>query len=90
MATENSDGSVTTGPKILLPPETPKPVPERMLAHFVVPLGRHGQPDVIELVDSLAYVIAEQVQSGPERTVALRKLLEARDALQRATDRPGC
>lgn len=29
------------------------------------------------------------VQSGPERTVALRKLLEAKDAAVRATAQPG-
>ena len=37
----------------------------------------------------LAEKICEAVESGPERTVALRKLLEAKDAAVRALVHPG-
>jgi hypothetical protein len=38
---------------------------------------------------AFAIKIIANVQSGPERTVALRKLLESRDAIERATMIPG-
>ena len=38
----------------------------------------------------LAAKIVETVDRGPERTVALRKLLEAKDAAVRAKLNPGC
>ena len=37
----------------------------------------------------LACVICENIDAGPERTVALRKLLEAKDAAVRAKLNPG-
>ena len=37
----------------------------------------------------LAHLLAERVTAGPERTVALRKLLEAKDAAVRAAMTPG-
>lgn len=37
----------------------------------------------------LAESIAEELEPGPERTVALRKLLEAKDAAVRAAVKPG-
>lgn len=37
----------------------------------------------------LAKLITEIIESGPERTVALRKLLEAKDAAIRAAVSPG-
>lgn len=37
----------------------------------------------------LAEHICESIESGPERTVALRKLLEAKDAAVRAKLNPG-
>lgn len=37
----------------------------------------------------LAHFCVQHLQPGPERTVALRKLLEAKDAAVRATFRPG-
>ena len=37
----------------------------------------------------LANFIVETIDSGPERTVALRKLLEAKDAAVRAKLKPG-
>jgi hypothetical protein len=39
---------------------------------------------------SLAFDLVESIESGPERTVALRKLLEAKDAAVRAKLNPGC
>jgi len=38
---------------------------------------------------SLADIISQTIEPGPERTVALRKLLEAKDAAVRATLHPG-
>jgi len=38
---------------------------------------------------NLATLIVEEIEPGPERTVALRKLLEAKDAAVRATVHPG-
>jgi hypothetical protein len=37
----------------------------------------------------LAQLIVSTIQVGPERTVALRKLLEAKDAAVRAVVQPG-
>lgn len=37
----------------------------------------------------LAVKVCEDIQPGPERTVALRKLLEAKDAAVRAVVSPG-
>ena len=37
----------------------------------------------------VAHLIVEQIEPGPERTVALRKLLEAKDAAVRAKVHPG-
>lgn len=37
----------------------------------------------------LAYDIIHNIEPGPERTVALRKLLEAKDAAVRAVVKPG-
>ena len=38
----------------------------------------------------LAEKIVSEIEPGPERTVALRKLLEAKDAAVRAKLNPGC
>ena len=38
----------------------------------------------------LAILIADTIEPGPERTVALRKLFEAKDAAVRAKLNPGC
>ena len=37
----------------------------------------------------LAVYVCEYIERGPERTVALRKLVEAKDAALRATSYPG-
>ncbi len=51
-------------------------------------------PEKLQLVSrpfgELAGQIATTIESGPERTVALRKLLEAKDAAVRAALNPGC
>lgn len=44
---------------------------------------------VSEPFADLAYMIVDNLQSGPERTIALRKLLEAKDAAVRARVHPG-
>lgn len=50
-------------------------------------------PEHLKVVSIKFYEIAcsicALVESGPERTVALRKLLEAKDAAVRATVNPG-
>ena len=38
---------------------------------------------------ALAYSVVQTIECGPERTVALRKLLEAKDAAVRAMVHPG-
>lgn len=54
---------------------------ERML-QFFEPL--EGHLELVRRIRALAYDIADSVPRSPERTVALRKLLEARDAVLRA------
>lgn len=53
----------------------------------------HHLPDHLKGVSGefcdLACSIAAMIEPGPERTVALRKLLEAKDAAVRATVHPG-
>lgn len=67
-----------------------RPMEERMLkwfefAHLPERLQAISKPFGI-----LASELCEVVASGPERTVALRKLLEAKDAAVRAALNPGC
>lgn len=62
---------------------------ERMLkwfayAHLPEHLQAHSKP-----FGELAERIAGSIAPGPERTVALRKLLEAKDAAVRAALNPG-
>lgn len=50
-------------------------------------------PEPLQCVSELFYALARRlctsITAGPERTVALRKLLEAKDAAVRATVYPG-
>lgn len=50
-------------------------------------------PERLQLISApfgdLAAILCNTVQAGPERTVALRKLLEAKDAAVRAALHPG-
>lgn len=65
-------------------------VEERMMKWFEFShLPEHLQA-VSKPFGELAAKIVETVESGPERTVALRKLLEAKDAAVRAKFNPGC
>jgi hypothetical protein len=62
---------------------------ERMMKWFAY----QHLPDKLQYVSSqfhtCAVAMCTAVQPGPERTVALRKLLEAKDAAVRATVHPG-
>jgi|TARA_Y100000034_G_C6775537_1_gene346278 hypothetical protein len=62
---------------------------ERMLQWFAYKHLPEDLQKVSEPFSCLAYTIAERIASGPERTVALRKLLEAKDAAVRAVVVPG-
>ena len=62
---------------------------ERMMKWFAFGhLPEHLQAVSAKFYD-VACSMCALVQSGPERTVALRKLLEAKDAAVRATINPG-
>ena len=62
---------------------------ERMLAWFVYDhLPEHLQA-VSKQFHHLALQIVETIDGGPERTVALHKLLESKDAAVRAAVNPG-
>lgn len=52
-------------------------------------LPEHLQRVSVHFHDLATRLVAD-IQSGPERTVALRKLLEAKDAAVRAALNPGC
>lgn len=62
---------------------------ERMLKWFEFShLPEHLQ-SVSKPFGELAQNLCESIEGGPERTVALRKLLEAKDAAVRAKLNPG-
>lgn len=67
----------------------PTSVDERMLKWFA--FGH--LPETLQLISKpfsdLANQLCGTVQAGPERTVALRKLLESKDAAVRAALNPG-
>ena len=62
---------------------------ERMLKWFEYEHLKEPLRSVSQNFSLLAHKIADDVDSGPERTVALRKLLEAKDAAVRAKLHPG-
>lgn len=62
---------------------------ERMLVWFEYGHLPGHLAEVSAPFATLAGHICKLVEPGPERTVALRKLLEAKDAAVRATVRPG-
>ena len=65
------------------------PIDDRMLKWFKFEhLPPHLQP-VSAQFWNVACSLCALVQSGPERTVALRKLLESKDAAVRAAVQPG-
>ncbi len=57
---------------------------ERMLAWFEYDHLPEPLRGVSKEFHTLAHWIADNIDCGPERTVALRKLLEAKDAAARA------
>lgn len=62
---------------------------ERMLKWFAYShLPQHLQ-DVSRYFHDLANAVCTECEPGPERTVALRKLLEAKDAAVRSKLNPG-
>lgn len=86
---------VITGAKIKLEDkrvleEASKPKGERMLKWFQWDhLAGQNLQNMAYNFETLALIIVNGVESGPERTVALRKLLEAKDAAIRALVNPG-
>lgn len=62
---------------------------ERMLKWFEYGHLPENLQEVSKPFGELADVLCEKVEGGPERTVALRKLLEAKDAAVRASLNPG-
>lgn len=62
---------------------------DRMLKWFAFSHLPEKLREVSAPFSKLATTICETVSPGPERTVALRKLLEAKDAAVRATVNPG-
>lgn len=70
-------------------PKPPLPKPERMLKWFAYEhLSAHLQ-SYSKPFGELAEQVCATIEPGPERTVALRKLLEAKDAAVRAALNPG-
>lgn len=66
--------------------DEPTTVPEPMLRYFMFSHLRHGTArDTSAMFSELAHQLCEQLPRTPERTVALRKLLESKDAAVRAT-----
>lgn len=75
-------------------PTPGRPVPtaedERMLKWFEYKhLPKHLQ-GICLVFHSHAVHLINHLEPGPERTVALRKLLESKDAAVRAAFHPGC
>lgn len=65
------------------------PEDERMLKWFAYAHLPPELQDVSRHFFDFAYTIGEALEPGPERTVALRKLLESKDAAVRAKLHPG-
>lgn len=62
---------------------------ERMMKWFAYDHLKGGLMATSKMFHGLAVAICESIEPGPERTVALRKLLEAKDAAVRACIHPG-
>ncbi len=63
--------------------------PDRMLKWFDF---NHLPPHLADVSSQFALLaehVCEKIEPGPERTVALRKLLEAKDSAVRAVVNPG-
>ena len=61
---------------------------ERMMRWFAFEHLPNPLKDISRMFHSLACDICEAIDPGPERTVALRKLLESKDAAVRAKLNP--
>jgi len=66
-----------------------KPRSDRLLAFFEYEHLPPSLSAVSRRFGDLAIEVVANIAPGPERTVALRKLLEAKDAAVRATVKPG-
>ena len=62
---------------------------ERMLKWFEYKHLSEGLREVSQTFSEQADYICEEIEPGPERTTALRKLLESKDAAVRAKLHPG-
>ncbi|MFM9940587.1 MAG: hypothetical protein ACKVP7_13980 [Hyphomicrobiaceae bacterium] len=62
---------------------------ERMLKHFAYAHLRPELQGVSAPIGQLAELLCTVIAPGPERTVMLRKLLEAKDCAVRAFVNPG-
>lgn len=62
---------------------------ERMLKWFAYAHLPETLQEVSRPFGEMASKLCEVIEAGPERTVALRKLLEAKDAAVRAKLNPG-
>ena len=83
----NVDGTVAAGSSVHRnAPATPA---ERMLKWFAYEHLPYSLRAVSRPFSELADVVVDLCEPGPERTVALRKLLEAKDAAVRARLHPG-
>ena len=80
---------VTLCLKIELGLEKPMESEDRMLKWFAFTHLPEKLQAVSKPFFDLAFNICATIESGPERTVALRKLLEAKDAAVRAVVSPG-
>lgn len=69
--------------------ETPEPAEDRMIKWFAFEHLPEHLREVSAPFGELARDLCYHLQPGPERTVALRKLLEAKDAAVRARLHPG-
>lgn len=57
--------------------------PDRMLKWFEFDHLKEPLRDISECFHNLAHLMCQQLKPGPERTVMLRKMLEAKDAAVR-------
>lgn len=62
---------------------------ERMMKWFEYEHLSGPPRNTSQIFSELAHSLVVRLEPGPERTVALRKLLEAKDAAVRATVHPG-
>lgn len=80
--------TTTTATLILREPDDEQVAGERMLRHFAYAHLRPALATVSEPWCMLARHVVATIPAGPERTVALRKLLEGKDAAVRAVANP--